>query len=101
MLARIRSTNEPSPELKSELILNLIGQGRPNDAIELMHSTQEGGGDLEQEDAFNLGMARWAVESAPPRELFERVLQQDEEDHKRAKGGKLRTMPEHRALGCR
>ena len=85
MLARIRSNNDPSPELISELMLNLIGQGRPSDAIELVHSTQKGLGDLDQADAFNLGMARWAVEGAPPRELFERVLQQDEEDHKRPK----------------
>lgn len=83
--ARIRDTNDPSPNLKSELIVNMIGQGRPNDAIELVLSNQEGGRDLEQEDAFNLGMARWAVEGTPPRELFERVLQQDEED-KRPKG---------------
>ena len=86
ILARIRSTNDPSPKLKSELMLNLIGQGRSSDAIELVHSTQRGAGDLEQADAFNLGMARWAVEGAPPRDLFERVLQQDEEAHKRPKG---------------
>ena len=86
MFARIRNNNDPSPELISELMLNLMGQGRPSDAIELVHSTQKGLGDLDQADAFNLGMARWAVEGAPPRELFERVLEQGEEDLKGAKG---------------
>lgn len=83
MLERIRSKNNPS--LISALMLNLIGQGRSSDAIELAHSNQRGGGDLEQADAFNLGMARWAVEGTPPRELFERVLRQDK-GNKRPRG---------------
>ena len=86
MSTRVKRSNDPSPELISALMLNLIGQGRPSDAIELVHSTQKGLGDLDQADAFNLGMARWAVEGAPPRELFERVFEQGEEDVKGSKG---------------
>ena len=83
MTTRMESNDAPSPELISALILNLIGQGRSSSAIELVQTTQRRGGDLEQPVAFNLGMARWAVEGSPPRELFEFVLQQDEEAHKR------------------
>ena len=86
MLERIRNTNDPSRKLESELMLNLIGQGRSTDAIELLYSTQRGVGDLNQADAFNLGMARWSIDGVPPRELFERVLRQDQELHRKPKG---------------
>ncbi len=83
MSTRVKRSNGPSPELISALMLNLIGQGRSSSAIELVQTTQKGVSDLQQPVAFNLGMARWAVEGTPPRELFELVLQQDEEDLKR------------------
>lgn len=86
IMARIRRNDDPSVNLTFELTLNLIGQGRPSDAIELVDITQKGWDDLKQEDVFNLGMARWAVEGAPPRELFQRVVEQDEEDPKKSKG---------------
>ena len=86
MSTRIKSSNDPSSELISALMLNLIGQGRPGDAIDLVHNTQKEADDLEQADAFNLGMAKWAVDGAPSRKLFERVVEQDEEGPKKSKG---------------
>jgi MinD-like ATPase involved in chromosome partitioning or flagellar assembly len=79
-LLRYRMDKEPTPQLISGLLLNLIGQRRSREAIHLISNSQLAFDKMNQKDSFNYAMANWAIAGGPAREHFERVLKLDDHD---------------------
>jgi hypothetical protein len=63
-----------SSAIRHELVLNLLGQGKPQEIFELTDLGRVPISELSQVDCFNLAMARWAVDQSAPIELFQRVI---------------------------
>jgi len=77
--SRNAASNEASRELRTALQLNLIGQGRPAEALSLMNDLRSSPDQLEQREAFNLAMAIWGAEYNICVPLFQRAVDQHED----------------------
>ncbi len=60
---------------RSSLALNLIGNGRSRDAVDLLAYDGRTVEQMEIQDAFNYAMARWALDGAVDATLFDRVVE--------------------------
>jgi len=59
------------------LSLSLIGLSRFEEALGLFGSVRPAPQDLDINDTFNYGMAEWGKTGAPPKDMFERVVELD------------------------
>jgi len=63
--------------IRLSLSLSLIGLSRFEEALELFGSVRPAPQDLDTSDSFNYGMAEWGKTGAPPKDMFERVVDLD------------------------
>jgi cellulose biosynthesis protein BcsQ len=85
LLSRINTSKESNPSLETELLRNLLGQGRSDEAVRMIDDRATSPRDLDQADAFNFAMAMWAVERSPSNELLKRVVELDVKDTPRSR----------------
>jgi len=65
------------------LSLSLIGLSRFEEALGLFGSVRPAPQDLDTSDSFNYGMAEWGKTDAPPKDMFERVVELDSKSEER------------------
>jgi MinD-like ATPase involved in chromosome partitioning or flagellar assembly/tetratricopeptide (TPR) repeat protein len=64
-------------EASRALILNLIGQGRFEEAMLLVAEHDPDPQELDEQDAFNYAMAKWGEAGYPAKDYFRRVIELD------------------------
>jgi len=68
---------ETSKLVRLLLSLSLIGLSRFEEALGLFGSVRPAPQDLNTSDSFNYGMAEWGKTGAPPKDMFEQVVELD------------------------
>jgi hypothetical protein len=66
---------DTSESVRLLLSLSLIGLSRFEEALGLFGSVRPAPQDLDTSDSFNYGMAEWGKTDAPPKDMFERVVE--------------------------
>lgn len=66
-----------SKNIKSSLLLSLIGLSKFSQALKLFGSTRPSSQDLDIQDAFNYAMAEWGKTNNLPKDMFLRVIELD------------------------
>jgi len=64
-------------EIKSDLVLSLIGLSRCEEVLALYGPGRPPSSDLNVQEAFNYAMAEWAQTHVPPPDMFKRVIDLD------------------------
>ena len=70
-------TVDTSKLVRVLLSLSLIGLSRFDEAMRLFGNVRPAPQDLNTSDSFNYGMAEWGKTGAPPKDMFERVVDLD------------------------